>query len=135
MIVKPHVRILFLGATVVFVLNKFVVRPWVLKASLPVFFDVLVNSLPNLSEAIIGTLLLTGIGLWLRERSSGRLRDLPDRVVYLLALLVGGVYVLSQELKFHNLGGNNIYDPWDLLFSVFGLAAMGIVLGRYGFAD
>ena len=135
MVVKPHVRVLFLGAIVVFVLNKFVVRPWVLKAGLPALFDVLVNSLPNLSEAIIGTLLLTGIGLQLRARSSGRLGDLPDTIVYLLAILVSGVYVLSQELKFHNLGGNNIYDPWDLLFSIVGLAAMGIVLGRYGFAD
>ena len=43
--------------------------------------------------------------------------------------------MLTQELKFHNLGGNNVYDPWDLLFSVAGLASMGIVLGRYGFAD
>ena len=90
MVVKPHVRILFLGAIVVFVLNKFVVRPWVLKAGLPAFFDVLVNSLPNLSEAIIGTLLLTGIGLRLRARLSGRLSDLPDTVVYLLAILVAG---------------------------------------------
>ena len=134
-VVKPHVRVLFLGAFVVFVLNKSVVRPWVLEAGLPAFFDVLVNSLPNLSEAVIGTLLLTGIGLQLRARLSGRLGDLPDAVVYLLAILVSGVYVLSQELKFHNLGGNNVYDPWDLLFSIVGLAAMGIVLGRYGFAD
>lgn len=135
MVVKPHVRVLFLGAIVVFVLNKFVVRPWVLEAGLPAFFDVLVNSLPNLSEAIVGTLLLTGIGFELRARSSGRLGDLSDTVVYLLAILVSGVYVLTQELKFHNLGGNNVYDPWDLLFSVAGLASMGIVLGRYGFAD
>ncbi len=135
MVVKPYVRILFLGAIVVFVFNKFVVRPWVLMAGLPAFFEVLVNSLPNLSEAIIGTLLLTGIGSRLRARSAGRLGDLPDTVVYLLAILVSGVYVLSQELKFHNLGGNNIYDPWDLLFSIVGLAAMGVVLRRYGFAD
>jgi len=135
MVVKPHVKALFLGAISLFVFNKFLVRPWVLGAGLPAFFDVLVNSLPNLSEAIVGTLLLTGIGLRLRARSSGRLGDLPDSVVYRLAILVSGVYVLSQELKLHNLGGNNIYDPWDLLFSVIGLAAMGLVLGRYGFAD
>ena len=135
MVVKPYVRALFLGAIVVFVLNKFVVRPWILDAGLPTFFEVLVNSLPNLSEAIIGTLLLTGIGFELRARSSGRLGDLSDTVVYLLAIVAAGVYVLSQELKFHNLGGNNIYDPWDLLFSIVGLAVKGIVLGRYGFGD
>ena len=126
--------VLFLGAIVIFVLNKFVVRPWVIEAGLPAFFQVLVNSLPNLSEAIIGTLLLTGIGLSLRERLSGRLGRLPEPFVYGCAILVAGVYVLSQELKFHNLSGNNICDPWDLLFSIVGLAAMGIVLGRYGFA-
>ena len=135
MVVKLHVRVLFLGAFVLFVFNKFVVRPRVLDAGLPAFFEVLVNSLPNLSEAIIGTLLVTGIGLGLRARSSGRLGDLSDKVVYLLAVLVSGVYVLSQELKFHNLGGNNVYDPWDLLFSLVGLAAMGVVLARFGFAD
>jgi hypothetical protein len=112
MIVKPNVRVLFLVAIVVFVPNKFFVRPLILKAGLPVFFEVLVNSLPNISEAIIGTLLLTGLGLQLRVRSSGRLGELPDTGVYVLAILVAGVYVLSQELKFHNLGGNNVYDPW-----------------------
>jgi hypothetical protein len=135
MVVKPHVRVLFLGAIVVFVFNKFVFRPWILEAGLPTFFDVLVNSLPNLSEAIIGTLLLPGIGFELRARLAGRLGDQSDTAVYLIVILVAGVYVLSQELKFHNLGGNNIYDPWDLLFSIVGLAAMGIVFGRYGFAD
>ena len=135
MAVKRYVRILFVGAAALFALNRFVLRPRVLAADLPEVFVIAVNSLPNLAEAIMGTLLLTGLGLELRARSTGKLSELSDSTLYGVATLLAGVYVVSQELRFHNLGGNNVYDPWDLAFSAFGLATTLLVLHRFGFAS
>jgi hypothetical protein len=42
-------------------------------------------------------------------------------ILYLLAVTFAGIYVITQELKIHNLGGQNIYDPNDVVFSILGL--------------
>lgn len=46
-----------------------------------------------------------------------------DIFVYLMAIGVCEVYVVSQEFGFHHLGGNNVFDPMDVVFSQFGLFA------------
>ena len=43
------------------------------------------------------------------------------------------IYVISQELKFHNLGGNNVYDPYDLIASITGLIGTFVVIQIFGF--
>ena len=42
-------------------------------------------------------------------------------------------YVLSQELKLHNVGGNNVYDPNDVAASILGLVVVNLMLIRFGF--
>jgi hypothetical protein len=129
-----YVRYVLPLALVVFVLNKLVLRPWVLERDSAEALVVLVNSLPNFIEAIMGTLLLTVMALQLRTRFRERLGRLNDSSVYLIASALAGLYVVSQELKFHNLGGNNVYDPYDLLASLLGLSLVNMVFHKYGVA-
>ena len=132
--VHAYVRYVLPLALVVFVLNKLVLRPWVLERDSAEALVVLVNSLPNFIEAIMGTLLLTVMALQLRTRFRERLGRLNDSSVYLIASALTGLYVVSQELKFHNLGGNNVYDPYDLLASLLGLSLVNMVFHKYGVA-
>lgn len=103
----------------IFIFLKFI-RPSVLNSSSPDFFKVALLSLPNFFEAIIGTLTLTGIGLLINDRLSER-HQIKPKLIYLLAVVLAGIYVSTQELKIHNLGGNNVYDRNDLVFSFIGL--------------
>jgi len=52
-----------------------------------------------------------------------------------MAVVLAAIYILSQELKFHNLGGNNVYDPYDLMASIVGLAITFVVMQRFGFSE
>ena len=129
-----YIRYVFPLALVVFVLNKFVLRPWILESDSAKALVVLVYSLPNFLEAIMGVLLLTVMALQLRARFHERLGRLDDSSVYLIASALAGLYVVSQELEFHNLGGNNVYDPYDLLASLLGLSLVNLIFHAYGVA-
>ena len=103
----------------VFIFFK-LIRPTVLKSSSPQFFKVVLLSLPNFFEAIIGTVTLTGLGLLINHRLSEPYQIKP-KLIYLLAVILAGIYVSTQELKIHHLGGNNVFDINDLIFSIIGL--------------
>lgn len=131
-VIKGYVRYLFSLLFVIFVLNKLYLRPWVLERQNSGFTVMLVHSLPNFIEAIMGTLIVAGLALHLRLRFNKQLGGLNDALLYLMATLVAGCYVLAQEFKLHNLGGNNTYDPYDLLASVVGLVVINLMMNRYG---
>ena len=103
----------------IFIFFKFI-RPSVLKSESPEIFKIALLSLPNFFEAIIGTLTLTGIGLVVNDKLNKKYQIRP-RLIYILAVTLAGIYVSTQELKIHNLGGNNVYDVNDLIFSFIGL--------------
>jgi len=96
---KKNLRVIF-GVVVLFMINKFLLRPYVLASDFPEAVNIFVLSFPNFCEAICGSLLLANIGLSLKSR------------------------------KIHNLGGRNVYDPFDLLFSVIGLLIAAVILGN-----
>ena len=110
-----------IATIVLFVVNKMLVRPFVLERDFSEPFRVFVFSFPNLCEAVVGTLTLTYIGLFINYRRLQPSRRIRDGYLYLMATLIAAVYVILQELKIHNLGGENVYDPFDVLFSVIGL--------------
>ncbi|WP_299247535.1 hypothetical protein [uncultured Aquimarina sp.] len=112
-------RIQFL-LIILFVIFKFI-RPAVLNSDSPEWIKITLLSLPNFFEAVIGTLILTGIGLYLNLRILSKKRQIKRNLIYAVASILAGIYVITQELKLHNLGGNNIYDSNDLIFSVIGL--------------
>lgn len=118
-----------IATIVLFVINKMLVRPYVLERDFSEPFRVFVFSFPNLCEAIVGTLTLTYIGLFINYRRIQPSRRIRDSYLYLLATLIAAVYVVLQELKIHNLGGENVYDPFDVVFSLIGLViAHGILI-------
>jgi len=132
--IKKYVRYLFGVVFLIFILNKLYLRPWVVQNELSTFFQIIVFSIPNLIEAILGTLILTGILLHLRQYSQ-KTQNIQDATVYLAAVSISFLYVTSQELKFHNLGGNNVYDPYDLIASVIGLLMTYTIIRKFGFLE
>ncbi len=131
--IKKYLSYLFVSVFIMFVLNKFYVRPFVLDNDYPDIFQIVVLSLPNFSEAVMGTLLVTGILLQLRQFLGDKLKAFKTTYVYLTALILASIYVISQEFKFHNIGGNNVYDPYDLVASILGLALTYLTIRKFGF--
>lgn len=108
-----------LGVIVSFVLVKFLLRPFVLEQRYTGISKIFVLSYPNFCEAIVGTIMLTYL-LLIAKATSKRLK-IKEQYLYGIAVLLSATYVVLQELKVHNLGGENVYDPLDVLFSIFGL--------------
>ncbi len=123
---KKNLRVIF-GVVVLFMINKFLLRPYVLASDFPEAVNIFVLSFPNFCEAICGSLLLANIGLSLKSRFTWALKN---KHIYFASTLFAAVYVLTQEMKIHNLGGRNVYDPFDLLFSVIGLLIAAVILGN-----
>ena len=132
---KPYVMRLYLLALVVFVANKFWLRPVVLAHDGLDALKVVTLSLPNTLEAIFGVML---VAIWLllaRGYFSPRFDRLSDPLLYGLALLLASIYVLTQEFKLHHLGGRNTYDPNDVVASIIGLLATYGAAARWGVLD
>lgn len=116
--------LLFVG---IYFLGKFLLRPFVLANNFPEVINIFVLSLPNLCEAVCGLLLLTNISLvsnfYLFKNK------INVGIIYFAVGIVTSLYVILQELKIHNLGGKNVYDPYDVVFSIVGLViGMGYLL-------
>ena len=118
--IKKYIRYLYGIAAVAFILNKFYLKPWILENKTPDIFLIVTNSIPNFIEAIIGTLMLTGILFGVRQYFNKKFGSINDTSIHLIAVSIASIYVISQELKIHNLGGNNVYDPYDIVASSFG---------------
>ena len=130
--IKPYLPRLYIAAFLVFIVNKFVARPVVLDHDFPDFATTVVLSLPNTCEAIIGMSMSAGLLFAAKLRFSPRFDWIPDILIYLLATLVTAGYVLTQEYELHNLGENNVYDPYDVAASFIGLVGMLLVFSRFG---
>jgi len=115
-----------------FVLNRHIVRPWVLEnvANGPV--TVVVNSLPNLVEAIVGTIMIAGILLDIWRRVVGPRVYSDCKTVYAVATVTAGMFVISSEVNWIRFRGPNVCDPYDLAASVFGLFLIYFLLARFG---
>lgn len=131
-LIKKYIRYLFGWAILIFFFNKFFLRAWVLENETFNFFQIIVFSLPNLIEAIIGTLILTGILFQLKQYFNKKTKDIN---IYLIAVIISAFYIISQELKLHNIGGNNVYDIYDLIASVIGLIITFLIFQTFGFIE
>ena len=118
-----------------FILNKMFLRPLIIKNEINGFALILSNSIPNFFEAVMGTLMLTAILIAIRLSFLDTAKILKDSNIHILAVVLASIYVISQELKFHNLGGNNIYDPNDLIASIMGLIGTFIIVEKFGFLN
>jgi len=120
-------RIMFV-VVLIFICNKFLLRPYILENDFPEFIDIFVLSLPNLCEAVIGGLLLSNLGLYVKYKFLTTNTRITEKHIYLVAVLLTAMYTLLQELKVHNLGGNNVCDPYDIFFSIMGLIIVYCIL-------
>ncbi|MEZ2414500.1 hypothetical protein ACA086_06000 [Muriicola sp. E247] len=109
-----------IGLITAFILLK-LIRPSVLQSNSPEWMKITLLSAPNFFEAVIGILILTGIGLYFNLKVPTDKWRIKRNLLYIMALVVGGIYVITQELKIHNFGGNNVFDKNDVIFSVIGL--------------
>ena len=136
---KRYLLRLYLAAFVVFVANKFWLRPVVLAHDFGFLkielLKIIVLSLPNTIEAIFGVTNIACLLHFAKHRFKPRLDGLQDTALYLLALGLAGVYVLTQEFKIHNLGGRNTYDPYDVVASIIGLLGTWLVVARFGVVE
>jgi len=133
--IKRYVRYLFVVAILLFLLNKTYFRPWILTNESTELLMIVTYSIPNLIEAIIGTLILTGVLLQTRQYFRERMGSFKDTYIHLLAVGIAAIYVISQELELHNIGGNNVYDPYDLIASIIGLVGTFGIIQLFGFTD
>lgn len=130
--IKPYLPRLYLAVFIIFIINKLGMRSYVLEHEFPNFAKTIVLSLPNMCEAILGMNMVAGLLLATKLHFSSYFEWVSNRLVYLLAMLLTGTYVLTQEYELHNLGGNNVYDPYDVAASIIGLLGMVIVFSRFG---
>lgn len=132
MVLRNYVRLVFVSCFVVFIINRFAVRPWILTTHYSRAVFSIAYSLPNFIEAIMGAILITAVLFVCRQRFANRLSKLTDLTLYLTATMLTATYVLSQEFKLHNIGGNNVYDPNDVIASILGLVVVSLMLIRFG---
>jgi len=109
------------------------IRPWILETDASGLIVVVVNSLPNFVEAILGTVLLAGVLFSLRRRSNLEVLQTEDSKLFLAVLVIAGVFTIAQELNWFNHRPDNVIDPFDFLASFVGLIAMNRLLNRFGF--
>ena len=97
------------------------IRPSVLESNAPEWMKLTLLSLPNFFEAVVGILILTCLGAYLNRRVLNEKWQIGRNPLYALVFIIGSIYVITQELKIHNLGGHNVFDENDIVFSIFGL--------------
>ena len=109
---------------------KFIIRPLVVGNETLRLIDIIAFSYPNFCEAVVGVIFLTFILLvtkgMLIKRNSNLV--IKEKSLYQTAVLIAGIYVILQEFKIHNLGGENIFDINDVLFSILGLITIYLAL-------
>ncbi len=114
-----------LAVILIFAIMKFS-RSTVISATYNKLIHTLFYSFPNLAEGIVGVLTTSLILIVLSRRFSKV--QLNGIFIYFLSFVLAGIYVISQEFKLHNIGGNNVYDPMDVIFSVIGLTTGLMIL-------
>ena len=132
---KPYLIRLYLGGFILFFLNKFLLRPFVLDNNFPDWADTFVLSVPNTIETIFGMGIIGAALSVAREKFRNRLGGVPDLAIYLCTLTITATYVLTQEFRLHNLGGRNVFDPNDAIASVIGLVVMFLLFVRFGIIE
>lgn len=116
----------------IFFLLKLWFRPWLWEQEGFEILKTISNSLPNFIEAYVGVFCISGLFLLAKIKSYSWVRNLSEKWVYAISTVLAAIFVITQEMKFHNLGGRNIYDPNDVVASIIGLVFVFVMLNVYG---
>jgi hypothetical protein len=117
---------------VLFLLLKTLIRPWVRENNAPDFIQNITFSFPNYVEAYLGTFTIATFFLIGKIKDYSFFRNLGNHAIYLLSISLAAIYVITQEMNVHSLGGNNIYDFNDIIASIIGLVVIYIMLKLFG---
>tara|TARA_R110000868_G_scaffold304437_7_gene565042 strand:+ start:12473 stop:12973 length:501 start_codon:yes stop_codon:yes gene_type:complete len=124
----------YLVVFLTFPIIKGILRPWAISTIPDSFFTTALFSYPNFAEAVLGlssvSTILFVFRNWCRERFDRNL--FQDEFLYLISGFLSAVFVITQELKIHDLGGENIYDINDIYASCIGLIFTLSLLFKYG---
>ncbi len=123
----------YLLSLLIYFLSKFLIRPLVLAKEIHGFGEIVVMSIPNFIEAIIGTLNIAGLLLMAKRARPKIFSRISMLSVYFLATALAAGYVITQELNLFSLGGSNVTDTFDILASGIGLFVALVILVRFGF--
>ena len=116
-----------------YLLNRHFIRPLVMEDSISGTLIVIINSLPNFVEAIVGTVLLTGMLFSLREHSNLAIFKIEDSKLFLAVFIIALIYSFLQELNWFNHRIDNVVDPFDFIASLTGLIIMNRLLNQFCF--
>jgi hypothetical protein len=116
-----------------YLLTRHLIRPMVIEDNISSPFMVIINSLPNFVEAIVGTVLLTGMLFSLREYSNLAIFKMEDSKLFLAVFIIALIYTVLQELNWLNHRTDNVVDPFDFIASLTGLIIMNRLLNQFGF--
>jgi hypothetical protein len=126
--IKTRVWVIYGVCAIVFLSHRYLIRPWVVAEGEVGALLVVVNSIPNLLEGIVGTMLLAGIGLSIRVMSRPNDLVIDSKRFYHVVSLIAGAYVITQETNWFNVTRPNVYDPYDLVASLLGLVIINRLL-------
>jgi len=100
---------------------KFLIRPIIIENENTGLIKTFVFSYPNFCEAIAGSIVIAFILLVINGKFWKNEFRHKEKYIPFISILISGSYVLLQEFKIHNIGGRNVYDLYDVIFSVLGL--------------
>ena len=130
---KPYTNFICLAVIIALVVSKSWLRPWARRVEAHEYVQIFLGSFPNFLEALIGMVALTGIIMAIRHNASGSMARLKDASIYLMATALAAIYVITQEVKLHSIGGTNVYDPYDVAASIIGLLFINAIFFKFGF--
>lgn len=117
---------------VLFFILKIWFRPWIREQEGFEYLKLIANSFPNYVEAYLGTFTIVVFLTIAKLKNLSWIKDLSDITIYTFSTIFAGIFVITQEMKIHNLGGSNIYDFNDVVASVIGLIVIFGMLNIYG---
>jgi len=126
--IKTQIWVIYGICAVLFLVHRYLVRSWIVEQSEAGFVLIVVNSLPNFIEGIVGTMLLAGIGLSVRILSRPNKVNLESKLFFNVVTLIAAAYVITQELNWYNISRANVYDPYDIVASILGLILINRLL-------
>ncbi|MEQ9090178.1 MAG: hypothetical protein RIE52_03765 [Balneola sp.] len=117
---------------VLFFTLKIWFRPWIREQEGFEYLKLIANSFPNYVEAYLGTFTIVAFLTIAKLKNISWIKDLSNITIYTLSTIFTGLFVITQEMKIHNLGGENIYDFNDVIASIIGLIIVFTMLNLYG---
>jgi hypothetical protein len=129
---KPQIWIVIGVSVASFLLHRHFLRPLVLESFSSGYLVIMVNSFPNFLEGIIGTITLSGLGLWFRNRGKNPSPENETAMFFNWMTIVAVAHVISQELNWYSITRENTYDPYDVVASILGLLVINRILNSVG---